>query len=258
MLSGVGPAEHLGGLEIPVVLDSPGVGQNLKDHPKLYVTWPIRDSYSRGDAAAGGGATLRFSAPGSAYRNDLYIGLSAFVTLRVKTLKVPGVGEFGAARPDLADMMVALLRPASSGELTLRSTDPNVQPWLDYNFLSEPFDRERLRNGVRQALELAQHEGLRELLGDRLDPADPDLVSDEALDAWMFREVVTFSHISGTCRMGPSSDQAAVVDQHGRVYGLEGLRVADASIMPDLVSAPINPAVLMIGERVANSVLQGF
>ena len=155
-------------------------------------------------------------------------------------------------------MMVALLRPSSRGELKLRSSDPNVQPWLDYNYLSEPFDRQRLRHGVRQALQLAQHDGLGELLGDRLEPGDPDLVSDEALDAWMLREAVTFSHISGTCKMGPLSDPMAVVSQSGRVYGLEGPRVADASIMPDLVSAPINPAVLMLGERIADLVRSGL
>jgi len=155
-------------------------------------------------------------------------------------------------------MMVALLRPVSHGELKLRSADPNVQPWLDYNYLSDPFDRERLRHGVRQALQLAQHQGLRELLGDRLEPSDSDLASEEALDAWMLREAVTFSHISGTCRMGPASDPMAVVDQYGQVHGMEGLSVVDASIMPDLVSAPINPAVMMISERIADLVRQGF
>ena len=74
----------------------------------------------------------------------------------------------------------------------------------------------------------------------------------------MLREAVTFSHISGTCKMGPSSDPMAVVDQYGRVHGLESLRVADASIMPDLVSAPINPAVLMLGERIADLVRSGL
>ena len=103
--------------------------------------------------------------------------------LRVKTLKVPNDGEIEAARSDLAEMMVALLHPASRGELTLRSTGPNVQPRLDYNYLSETSDRQSLRHGARQALQLAQREGLRELLGDRLEPADPDLVSDESLDA---------------------------------------------------------------------------
>ena len=93
MLSGVGPAEHLEGVGIPVVLDSPGVGQNLRDHPKLYVTWRIRDGYSRGDAPARGGATLRFTAPDSEYRNDLSIVMAAFVAPRVKTLRVPNDGE---------------------------------------------------------------------------------------------------------------------------------------------------------------------
>ena len=250
MLSGVGPAAHLAGLGIPVVLDSPGVGQNLKDHPKLYVTWQIRDGYSGGNAPGRGSATLRFTAPGSQYRDDLYVGLTAFTTPRVKTLTAPGDGA-AAARADLAEMMVALLRPDSRGELKLSSSAPTVQPRLDYNYLSEPSDRQRLRHGVRQALQLAQDERLREFLGDRLEPTGADLASDDALDAWMMREAVTFSHISGTCRMGPSSDPMAVVDQHGRVHGLEGLRVADASIMPDLVSAPINPAVLMLGERIA-------
>ena len=258
MLSGVGPAGDLEGLGIPVVVDSPGVGRNLKDHPKVYATWRIRDGYSKGDAPDRGGATLRLTAPGSMYRNDLYISLSAFVPPRVKTLKIPTGEEMDTARPDLAEMMVGLMRPNSRGELKLRSTDPDVQPWLEYNYFSDPSDRERLRHGVRQALQLAEHEGLRELLGERLQPADPDLASEQALNAWMMREVVTFSHPSGTCRMGPSSDPAAVVNQFGRAYGVEGLRVADASIMPDLVAAPINPAVLMIGERVADLIRQGY
>ena len=256
LLSGVGPAGQLEAQGIPVVLDSPGVGQSLKDHPKLYATWRIRDGYSRGSAPDRGSATLRFTAPGSDCRNDIYIGLSTFVPPRVKTLKIPTGSEIETARPDLAEMMVGLMRPASYGELRLMSTDPNVQPWLDYNYFTEPSDPERLRHGMRQALQLAENGGLREFLGERLEPADSDLASDEALDAWMQREVVTFSHPSGTCRMGPSSDPTAVVDQYGRVYGVEGLRVTDASIMPDLVAAPINPAVLMIGERIADLILQ--
>ena len=257
MLSGVGPAEHLQQMGIPVVLDLPGVGRNLNDHPKMYATWRIRDGYSRGVAPDRGSVTLRFTSPGSEYRNDMYLSLSAFVSPRVKALKIPDDREFEGARRGLAEMMLALLRPISRGELRLASTDPNVQPLLDYNYLTEPSDRERLRHGLRQAMELAEHEGLGELLGERLEPSDQDMASDEALDAWMMREVVTFSHISGTCRMGPSSYPMAVVDQYGRVRGVAGLRVADASIMPDLVTAPINPAVLMIGERISGLVRQG-
>ena len=100
--------------------------------------------------------------------------------------------------------------------------------------MADPFDRERLRAAVRMCLQLAESDELKGLIGERIEPADADLVSDEALDRWMLREAHTYSHISGTCKMGPPSDAMAVVDQYGKVYGLEGLRVADASIMPDL------------------------
>ena len=258
LLSGIGPAQHLESLGIPVTLDLPGVGQNLKDHPKLYATWRVRDGYSPGNTPVRGGATLRFTAEGSAHRNDLSIGMTAFVTPRVKTLDASSIAaETWESGPSLVEMMVALLRPVSSGELKLASTDPHVQPWLDYNYLSEPLDRQRLRHGVRQALRLAQHGDLLDMLGSRLEPTEADLASDAALDAWMLREAVTFSHISGTCKMGPSSDPMAVVDQYGKLHGMEGLRVVDASIMPDLVRAPINPAVLMLGERMADFIRQG-
>jgi choline dehydrogenase len=88
------------------------------------------------------------------------------------------------------------------------------------------------------------------------DPAPADLATDETLDQWMMREAHTFSHISGTCKMGPESDPMSVVDQYGKVRGVDGLRVADASIMPDLVRAPINPTVIMLGERIADLIQQ--
>jgi choline dehydrogenase len=153
--------------------------------------------------------------------------------------------------------MVALLLPVGSGELRLTSRDPQTQPFLDYNYLAEPFDRQRLRAGVRLALKLAEHAEFREFIGPRTDPTDTDLASDAALDEWLRREVTTYSHISGTCKMGPGSDVMAVVDQYGKVHGLDGLRIVDASIMPTLVRAPINPTVLMIGERMAALIRQG-
>ena len=154
-------------------------------------------------------------------------------------------------------MMVALLLPVGTGELRLLSRDPQAQPCLDYNYLADPFDRQRLRAGVRLALTLAEHDDLKELIGPRLAPAAADVASDAALDAWLRREVTTYSHISGTCKMGPGADAMAVVDQYGKVHGLEGLRVVDASIMPNLVRAPINPTVLMMGERMAALIRQG-
>ena len=154
------------------------------------------------------------------------------------------------------DMMLALLLPISAGELKLTSSDPAIQPMLNYNYLAEPFDRQRLRHGVRLCLSLAQSDDLRHLIGERLEPTDADLASDDALDDWLLREATTFSHIAGTCKMGPDSDPMAVVDQYGKVYGLDGLRIADASIMPDLVRAPINPTVIMMGERLADLIQQ--
>ena len=149
-------------------------------------------------------------------------------------------------------MMIGLLLPESQGELTLTSSDHRVQPAMHYNYLAEPFDRERLRAGIRLALDLSERPELASLLGKRVDPGDEDLASDDAIDRWLMREATTYSHISCTCRMGPSDDPLAVVDQYGKVHGIEGLSIVDASIMPDLVRAPINPAVIMIAERMAD------
>jgi choline dehydrogenase len=258
MLSGVGPAGQLKSLGIPVVQDKPGVGQNLRDHPKVYVTWDIKDGYPAAVRPARGGVLLRFTTPGSAWRNDMSINMGAFVTERIPWSDISGLaqGEERLARRRI-EMMVALLFPVGSGELRLTSRDPQVHPFLDYNYLTHPFDRRRLRAGVRLALKLAEHDGLKEIIGRRIDPTDTDLVSDAALDEWLQREVTTYSHISGTCKMGPSSDAMAVVDQYGKVHGLDGLRVVDASIMPTLVRAPINPTVLMMAERIAAFIRQG-
>ena len=184
--------------------------------------------------------------------------LGAFVTARVPW---PEAGDTGQGGERVAhrrvEMMVALLLPVGVGELRLQSADPQVQPLLDYNYLAEPFDRQRLRAAVRLALQLAAHNDLQEFIGPRLEPADADLASDAALDEWLLRQVTTYSHISGTCKMGPGTDAMAVVDQYGKVHGLEGLRVVDAAIMPNLVRAPINPTVLMMGERMAALIRSG-
>ena len=257
LLSGVGPAEQLARLGIPVIQDTPGVGQNLKDHPKVYITWEVGDGLVAPSNRGAGGATLRLTAPGSHLRNDLSISFSALVVPRIRgdAAASHGPGPIGE-RADVAnrhvEMMIALLLPESRGELTLTSSDYRVQPALRYNYLAEPFDRERLRAGVRLALDLAGLPELAPLVGKRIDPDDSDLKGDDALDQWMLREATTYSHISCTCRMGPSDDPLAVVDQYGKVHGMEGLRIADASIMPDLVRAPINPAVIMLAERIAD------
>jgi choline dehydrogenase len=140
---------------------------------------------------------------------------------------------------------------AGAGELKLASADPNAPPILDYNYLQDPFDRDRLREMVRLCVELGEHESFKDIIEERVDPTDTDLANSETLDEWIKREVTTSQHISCTCKMGPSSDPMAVVDQYGMVHGLEGLRVADASIMPDCIRANTNVTTMMIGERVA-------
>ena len=262
LLSGVGPAGQLEGLGIPVVRDVPGVGRNLKDHPKVYVTWEVGEGLTAPANRVGGSAALRFTAPGSHLRNDLGINLAALVVPRVKgTAPATLANETPSDREEpttrYVEMMIALLLPESTGELTLTSADYRVQPAMHYNYLAEPFDRERLRAAVRLALELAERPELAPLLGRRVEPEDHELATDDALDRWLLREATTYSHISCTCRMGPSSDPLAVVDQYGKVHGMEGLRIVDASIMPDLVRAPINPAVIMLAERVADFIRGG-
>ena len=144
-----------------------------------------------------------------------------------------------------------------AGELRLTSADPTVQPYLDYRFLEDSFDRQRLREAVNVCLRLAEHEGFTDIIDERVAPSDKDLESADALDDWLLKNVSTGQHISSTCKMGPASDSMAVVDQYGKVYGVDGLRVADASVMPDCVRANLNANVMMIGEYIAELIRQG-
>ena len=250
MLSGVGPAAHLESLGIPVVKDAPGVGQNLRDHPSVKATWKTKEGFPLDPLAPRGQLMLHYTAAGSSLRNDMKIVMQNCAFRRRD--------RDGDRREPLGVRMNIVLDLAmGSGELRLRSTDPNEQPFLDYNYLQEPFDRQRLRDAVRLALSLAEHESFSDIIAERIEPSDSDLESDDALDEWMMREASTNQHISCTCKMGPASDPMAVVDQYGRVHGLDGLRVVDASIMPDCIRANTNVTTMMIGERVADFIRQG-
>ena len=127
---------------------------------------------------------------------------------------------------------------------------------MDYRYLEDEFDRRRMREMVRLAVKLAEHEAFKDIIAERIEPTDAELATDEALDAYLLREVTTGQHISGTCKMGPASDPMAVVDQYGKVHGLENLRVVDASIMPDCIRANTNVTTMMIGERIADFIRQ--
>ncbi len=240
MLSGIGPAQQLRQHGIPLVRDVPGVGQSLRDHPTVHILWRARDDFPMPPNDLGPQkVALRFTAPGSDLRNDM------ITVMRYR----------GHERTLL--MSVGIYLADGAGELRLASGNPDVQPLLDYRYLEQASDRQRLRDGVRQGIALFERPEFAAIAGERIEPDDRALASDDAMDAWMRRTVSTMHHISCTCKMGPASDGMAVVDQLGRVHGLDGLRLADASIMPDCVRANTNVIAMTIGERIADFIREG-
>jgi choline dehydrogenase len=242
MLSGVGPAGHLRELGIPVQYDLPGVGQNLRDHPNVRVPVKVKKDFPLDSAAPRTQVALRYTAKGSSDRNDMQILQSSFSSPMGGD---PLEGE-GIRFTCILELAVG------AGELKLASTDPHEQPLLDYRYLQDPWDRERMREGVRLCLDLMENDGYKDIVEECMSPTPDDLVSDENLDQWLLRNVSTTQHISGTCKMGPDSDPMAVLDQYCHVRGLEGLRVVDVSVLPDCIRANTNATTIMIAERVAD------
>jgi choline dehydrogenase len=142
-----------------------------------------------------------------------------------------------------------LLQPRARRILAARTPEGEIQ--------TDPFDRERMRKAIRLAVRLGTDAAFKDLIIERVTPTDADLASDGALEDWLMHNLGTAHHVSGTCKMGPASDPMAVVSQYGRVHGLEGLWVADASIMPDCIRANTNATTIIIGERVADFIKEG-
>ena len=235
MLSGIGDPRQLEAAGIPVTHNLPGVGKNLRDHPAVTVRWHCNPDFPiPPDGVGAQKVALRYTAEGSHLRNDM-----------IKVMRFNSDER-------LLLMSVGIYLALSAGELRVVSSAPGVQPVLDYNYLSDPFDIERLRNGVRLAHSLAEHPEMAQIIDSPQEPTSEQLESDDSLDEWIRRTVATMHHISCTCKMGPASDPLAVVDQHGRVHGLHGLRIADASVMPDCPRANTNVTTMMIGERIAD------
>ena len=240
MLSGIGPADQLAKHGISLVKNVPGVGQNLRDHPTVHVSWRAQPDVPPPPQEVGPQkVALRYTAPGSDIKNDM-----------IKVMRFRKIDR-------LLVMSVGLYLALGKGELKLQSPDPDVQPSLDYNYLQEPEDRRRLREGVRLCLELVDMKEFEGVVGERINPDDAALASDNALDEWLMRSVSTMHHISCTAKMGPDSDPMAVVDQHGRVKGVQSLRVVDGSIMPDCTRANTNVPIMMMAERIADFIKAG-
>ena len=242
MLSGVGPEDQLNELGIPVIRNLPGVGRNMMNHPSVSLRFKPAESYTLEPDSPRNQVGLRFAAPGSGDRNDIQV--------QPLTSGPPG------REAEQISVGCRLELPRSVGELRLTSADTNVQPRLDYCFLADAWDRERLRKAVRVCVELFRHEAFQDLIESLIAPAVTDLASDAGLDAWIARNVSIAGHTCGTCKMGPAEDDMAVVDQYCRVRGLDNLRVIDASVMPTVPRANTNATAIMIAERAADFIKQ--
>jgi 4-pyridoxate dehydrogenase len=268
MHSGIGPAAHLTEMGIAPVVDLP-VGKNLQDHLAVIIFFARPDeSTFRRDmrfdrmAAAMIRAYFFGTGPGTVVPG----GLHAFIKTRPE-LAVPDI-EFmfrGApaqthlwfplvrpAYPDGYGIRPTLLHPDSRGQILLRSSDPNEPPRIIYNFFSAPDDLPRLREGFKRARLVAYQQPMSAYRGDEISPG-PRVKTDADIDGFIRQTAITAHHPCGTCAMGIGPD--AVTDAELRVRGVERLRVADASVMPDLVSAHINACVLMIAEKASDMIL---
>jgi len=231
--SGIGDATTLMSFGVDPVTDLPGVGQNLRDHPAVPMYWQATDT---GPAHAHWHQVgLRYSSAGSEDRDDMIVYV-AHIRDEPKLLMRPTV--------NLAK---------NAGRVGISSSNVDAHPHIDYGLFSHPLDRQRMREAIRLCHRLSRHDAFSEHIDGLLQPDPSDLDDDSALDAHILRLATTGHHVSGTCKMGPPSDPLAVVDEYGRVYGVENLRVTDASTMPDCVRANIHATVLMMAERFAST-----
>ena len=227
MLSGIGPADHLREHGIPVVLDLSGVGANLHDHPRLGFRW-------------NGKTTL----PGSSVSAGLVTssGLNRIPDLQFYVGRGLSTADTGLS------FSVALTRPHSRGAIRLRSADPLAPPVIETGYFTDERDMDVALEAVRLARAIAHTRGYESLRGEAIDPLATE-TSAAQLRAYVRRSSGTIYHPGSTCRMG--AGPMAVVDPQLRVRGVEGLRVADASIMPTVVNAQTHAACVMIAERAA-------
>ncbi len=258
MLSGIGPAEQLQGLGIPVAADLPGVGENLQDHPYLTSVWDVPGGGSLADAESPK-AMLEFLLRRSGPLTSSVAEALAFVRSRPGLAQPDLQFHFGPAYfvdngfqeydGHAVTMGPALVGPRSRGWVRLRSANPADKPRILTNTLAEPEDVAALVAGTRLTREIAAAEPFASVLGRELFPG-ADIDSDEDLADDLRRRVELLYHPVGTCRMG--SDDDAVVDPELRVRGIEGLRVVAASVFPIIPSGNTNAPTIAIAERGAD------
>jgi len=269
MLSGIGPAEHLREQGIEVVVDLPGVGQNLHDHLFVPMTYRSPTSLHRGTALHFLGGMLQEYLVGGSWFGRMNFEAGAFIKSE-ESAPIPDVqlhtmpwGYFtpnqdGPGRPHLdkghcLSILVTLIYPNSRGELRLSSDQPDQEPHIDPAFLAAPEDMKVLMRAIRKTREICTHPAMSGHISEELSPG-----ARSASDAELVEEIklrgCTGYHPVGTCKMGV--DPMAVVDPSLKVHGVDGLRVADASVMPSVPGGNTNAPCMMLGERAA-ALVQG-
>jgi choline dehydrogenase-like flavoprotein len=268
LLSGIGPADHLRSVGIAPVHDLPGVGENLQDHLDLYAIAECSgdftyDGYAKlhrtlwaglqyllfknGPAASTlfetGGFWYAEEAARAAHWPDIqfHLGLGSGIEAGVDKLKNAGV-----------TLNSAYLRPRSRGSVRLVGADPLAMPLIDPNYWADPIDRAMSLEGLRMARELLRQDALKPfILAERM--PGPAATTEAALAEYAHRTCKTDHHPCGTCRIG--TDDMAVVDPQLRLRGLDGLRICDASVMPQITSSNTNAPTIMIAEKAADLIL---
>jgi choline dehydrogenase len=261
MLSGIGPAQALSQCGVAVVADLPGVGQNLQDHLVSGVTFDCRQPVSLASAESLANLARYLIFRRGPLTSNVGEALG-FIRTRdgldapdIELIFAPAFFmEHGAANPPGHGFTIGviLLRPESSGSIALKSGDPRAHPAIRPNYLAAPNDMAALIAGIRFARRLAAAPPFDPYRGDEVWPGS-GAQSDAHLTEFVRAKSETLYHPVGTCKMG--ADAMAVVDERLRVRGLEGLRVADASIMPTIIGGHTNAPAIMIGEKAAELLL---
>lgn len=263
MLSGIGPADQLRRHGIDVQADLPGVGQNLQDHIEISLVYQLNgphsyDKYKKLHWKAAAGLNYALFRNGPAASNLIEGGAFWWgdrneATPDIQYFMVVGAGiEEGVdAVPGGNGCTVNLgqIRPRSRGEVTLLSADPIANPRVAPRYFSDPYDLDAITEGTMAALDIMAQPAIAKFVAARHTPA-PSLRTREHIRAFCVKDAHAALHPAGTCRMG--RDDMAVVDPKLRVHGVERLRIADASVMPTLISGNPNAVCIMIGERAAD------
>jgi choline dehydrogenase len=266
LLSGVGPADELQRLGIKPVHDLPGVGKNLHDHLELDLQWECTQPVSMNGVMkphlrAKIGLEWFLFKRGIAAVNACHAGAFLRSNTEVSHPNIqfhffPVCFDGWVPRSDMHGFRVSAgpMRQTSRGALTLRSADPAEAPFIDPDYLATETDRRELRESYAAIMEVVSQKAFDPYRGRPLDlPRLPE--TNAEVDALVRRTAQTAFHLCGTCKMGSGLDPMAVVDPQTRVRGLAGLRIADASIMPSIVSSNLNAPTMMIGERASDLIL---